>query len=650
MSAGTGRWTRLRRPELAIVAVLGGSLLIGLVILVGVFISNEANRDWYVVASVNGQTIDRATLRDQVRFEEFLYQQQVAEIKAAGTVGHLSPTQASDDQAALAQSRGDPVETARNDLVDQVLVSQLAGHASVTAPLVDPWSSLASYLAGATRRDVRWIDLAPVSPGSAAPDPNEIARVKAALAAGTAPAAVASSWSAPDWQVVGTERWIGASGPLDGVDDQLLTAARAASVGTTIGPLATRQGDTLIAYVATIVADDPGAPAVLAASASDAKVSAATVEAWAESQALDAALGQHLLNQWFALPSRQVRGQEFVVGPAAVSGSAGPWVDLVALDPSMLEPADLPASLPSPASTPAPIPPTSDPKVSGSSSGGPTLTPQDPTLESGRGAEIATWLRSRPSSGRLADILRLAAAANAHATTSTNRSGELGYLTASQLAPGVGAEAFAAGRSTGDVIGPLDVGGRSLILYVEGRYGADLDDRSAGALTELQAPGADDAQLSATFAPDRAALAIDSGWWSVLEFAANDPTGLALFGTATDSLSDPLALDGDLSLFRPLENRTALPDPAIGARLTVEGYANWFGAQRAAATIILAANPLPEAYPSASPNGSAAPTVPPLPTPVIPQLPGSSQIPPSPNPFAPPTLPGGALLLPSFGR
>jgi hypothetical protein len=624
--------TAARRPELAIVVGLGIALIIGVAILGGVLVANEANRDWYVVASVNGQTIDRGTLRNQLTFEEFLYQQQLAEIKSAMAAGHLSSTEAGDDEAALAQSLGDPVETARNDLVDEALVGQLAQRAGVSVATPDPWASLATFLGGALRYDLRWIDVIPDGTAPAASDPAVIARAKAGLAAGTPPASLALTLSSGGQKVSGSERWVGTSGPLDGVDDQLLTAARTSGAGTTIGPFSTREGDTLVGYVAAVTPGDPGAPTVLAAAAAEGKVRTSTVQAWAVGQALQAALSQHLLKGWLTVPSDQVRGQEFVVGPAAVSGSAGPWVDLVALDPSQLDPSDLPTGLNSSAPTPRPS--------------------QAPTVEEGsaepsgagddnRGAQLANWLRSQPATERLADVLRLAAAANAHATTNSNRSGELGYLTQSQVAPSVGAVAFAAGRSRGDVVGPIDVGGRTLILYVEGRYGAELDDRSAGALTELQAPGADDAHLSAAFAPDRVGLARDSGWWSTVEFDPADPTKAALFGTAIGSLSDPTALDGDLALFRPVETRTALPDPEIAGRLTVEGYANWFAGQRAAASIILAANPLPEAYPSASP-GSTAP-----PTPLIPGLPGSSVGQPSANPFAVPTLPGALPGLPS---
>jgi hypothetical protein len=392
-----------------------------------------------------------------------------------------------------------------------------------------------------------------------------------------------------------------------------------------------------------VAPDDPKLAAAVAAAAQAAKVDAATVGAWARAATLETALRTHLLAGWLATPARQVRGQEFVVGPSSISGSAGPWVDLVALDPSLLGAADLPSPMPGPIATPL----TPGPGATPSSSPGASIAPDhsltNPPLTPGadRAAAVATWLRAQPEARRLADVLRLAAAANADGGAGSDRSGELGYLTRRQVVASVGAEAFAPGRTTGDVLGPLTVDGHALIFYVEGRYAAALDNRSAGALTELGAPGADPVSLSAAFAPDRTSLAIDAGWWSSEEFAQGDPSGEALFGTALGTLSDPVSLAGDLALFRPTATRTELPDPAIAARLTVEGYANWFAAQRAQARIELAANPLPEAYPSVTSTPPGPPTLAPLPTPVVPGLPGATSALPSANPFEVPTLPGG---------
>jgi hypothetical protein len=442
-------------------------------------------------------------------------------------------------------------------------------------------------------------------------------------------------------------------GPLDGVDDGLLAAARAARAGQLIGPITTRTGHTIVGYLASVSTDDPGLPASLAAGGQTAKVDPGTIAAWASANSFEVALRSKLLTEWLTTPAQQVRGQEFVVGPSAVSGTAGPWVDLVALDPASLPAADVPAPLPSPPATPAIPPPTAQAPSAGTSPGpGVTSTSSPsstlPAPGTATAEALAMWLRVQPAAARLGDILRLAADANAVGAAGAARSGELGFLTSSQVVADVGAAAFAAGRATGDVLGPFNVAGQPLLFYVEGRYAGELDDRSAGALTELMAPGADMAKLAATFAPDRASLATDSGWWSIREFASGDPMSQALFDTPQGELSDPVSLEGDLAIVRPEAARTALPDAAIAARLTVEGYASWFAAARAAAHIVLAANPLPEAYPSATPTTSSPPTIPPLPTPVIPGLPGTSGPPATQNPFVPPTLPGGPSGLPSL--
>jgi len=629
------------------VAAFAAALVLCVGILSAVLIANEANRDWYTVATVNGVTIDRATLRRRVAFEEFLYSEQTKTLKAAAQSGHLSASEAGTDEAALTQALGDPVETARSNLVDEALVGQLVKGAQVTAPAVDPWTTLATFLVDGIRRDLRWVDFSP-TPGAPPSQPSaSIGQAEVGLRAGTAPSTVAQGLSAAGSSISGSEHRIGVSGPVEGIDDGLLAASRSAVADSLIGPLTTRTGDILVGYLASVTADDPGLPGSLAADAQTANIDSGTVAAWARAQTLETALRQKLLARWLTTPTKQVRGQEYVVGPAAVSGSAGPWVDLVALDPSLLGPTDLPSPLPAPPAAPSP------PPMSASASPGGTQPPSATALPSGpaatQSAAVAAWLRAQPINERLADILRLARAANATTSTSSDRSGELGYLTQSQVVADVGAVAFAPERVTGDVLGPIEVGGHPLLFYLEARYQGSLDDRSAGALAELQAPGADPAALAAKFAPDRAALAIDSGWWSVAEFASNDPTVLAFFGTPIGALSDPVVLAGDLALLRPTATRSALPDPAIAARLTVEGYASWFANARSGAQIVLAANPLPEAYPSTTPGSSAPPTIPPLPTPVVPSLPGAPVGQPSQNPFVPPTLPGGAPGLPSFG-
>jgi hypothetical protein len=623
-------------------------------ILVGLALETEADRDWYTVATVNGVNIDRGTLRRQVAFEAFLYQEQVLEIGRASTAGHVTAFNASTDEAVLAQSLGDPVETARGDLVDQALIGQLARTAGVASSPSDPWAVVASFVGDGFKREVRWVDFAPSNLPSVGPPADAIARAQKELGTGTAVAAVAKDVAASGWNVSGDDRWIGMIGPIDGVDDGLIGPARSAKAGQLLGPFTTRTGDTIVGYLASVATDDPNLPASLAVDAQTAKVDSGTVAAWASAETLEVALRSTLLSGWLTTPAQQVRGQEFVVGPSAVSGTTGPWVDLVALDPASLPAADLPASLPPPAATPALPSSTAQASSAGTSPGAaPSLRASPSSAPPARGAAtadaLATWLRGQPAAARLRDILELTVEANAAGATGAARSGELGYLTASQVVADVGTAAFAPGRVTGDVLGPIDVAGRPLLFYVEGRYAGELDDRSAGALTELMAPGADLAKLVGTFAPDRASLATDSGWWSIREFASGDPTGVGLFDTPEGELSDPVSLAGDLAIFRPEATRTALPDAAIAARLTVEGYASWFAAARAAAKIVLAANPLPEAYPSATPATSSPPTIAPLPTPVIPGLPGASGPPATQNPFAPPTLPGGLPGLPSLG-
>ncbi|MGH2512523.1 MAG: hypothetical protein ACRDGQ_07545, partial [Candidatus Limnocylindrales bacterium] len=311
------------------------------------------------MAVVNGTTIDRGSLREALAFEEFLYNEQIQAVAVAERAGHLSTGAANADDAALGQAFGDPVETARNDLIDQTLTAQLAKAAGVTAHPGDPWAALATFLGDGFRRDLRWIDIGPAAgaaPNESAAGGGTLASVVAAarvgLIGGASPTAIAADLHLAGRQISGDERWIGASGPAIGIDDELLVSARTAAAGSVLGPVTTRAGHTVIGLLAAINPDDQNLAGQLAIDAQTAKLDTGTVAAWATHEALAAALESKLVGGWLATPTRQVRGQEFVVGPSAVSGSAGPWVDLVALDVSALSPGAQPSPLPAPVATP----------------------------------------------------------------------------------------------------------------------------------------------------------------------------------------------------------------------------------------------------------------------------------------------------------
>jgi parvulin-like peptidyl-prolyl isomerase len=234
----------------------------------------------------------------------------------------------------------------------------------------------------------------------------------------------------------------------------------------------------------------------------------------------------------------------------------------------------------------------------------------------------------------------LVAAANAaSASGSIGTSGELGFSTKDGLAPELGKAAFEPAVRSGDVIGPIPTSAGPELYLVEARYAGALDDRAQVALRQVRIdPAPDPLAYTRQFSPPDAALAVDAGWRAQAEFGTGEAVQAALFDTPIGALSDPFVLDGKLALALVTERRTTTPDARMLDRLTLDGYAAWFGSEYTKAAITRSDNPLPELMPSASPSPSASassppslPSVPTLDTPNLPVIPGQPAATPVPT-------------------
>ena len=578
------------RQRLLLVA-LAASVLVPLLLLATVVAGQLATRDWAEVARVNGISIDRGTLRARVTFDAFVDAQLVTRIREGIARGQYGQATAGHLEASVVTTT-DPVTRARTGLVDDVAVGQLAATAGVTPSSSDAWSVLAGWIDGGLERELRWVTIDPPLPGQPTPATlGDAATGAQGDLAGTAPVSdLVARLQTAGWQVSGGDTWLPANGPAPGIPDRLVDAARSATAGTSLGPFPDRLGGVAIGRLVTPTSVAPGDAAALQRAASDAHVDGNTVTAWATAEAQRQALEAKLVAGWTSAPVDQVRGAEIVVGPSAVSGPPGPWVELSALRVSPTQ------------------------------------------AEATRQQLLAVAWPARAAA--------FAAAGSAASTAVGPGSGEMGYLSQGDVATPLWTAVGAVTVPDGTIVGPLSSGGATYLYLVEARYAGALDDRSGAALAEARTSGDDPAALTSRFDPAASPLAADSGWFAASEYPSGDPTSTALFATLIGARSDPVDLLGDLALFVPAAHRTAPPTPDEVARIRVEAFARWYAAQLASATVVLDPDPLPELQPSVSPT---IPLVSPpgLPTPVLPSALTGGNAGPTPVP------PGGGL--PSIG-
>ena len=580
-------WLRSPTVVLALVAVVAVALL-------GVAVrAYFEDRDWALVVRVGAQDIDRADLRDRESVIGFVLADQTTAIGTLRTAGRIGADEASFILSGLEETLAAPRDAAIATLIDGSIIHGYAAESGIRADAVDVGDELLRARLDFAERRLRWVriawqppgsSVAAVVPGPAATPPDasalqEIATaVRQALGSGTDATAVVEPYRAAGWVVETGHRWLPASGPVEGVDPEVVAAARAGTQGPLEPVVGT--GWVAIADVTDVASPYPkelGGP--LAQDARDAGVSDQALRAWATERSERRAVATALASVWIGTPAETVRAEEIVVGPADPEGAAGPWVEL-----AHLAVGDVPATaVPDGAGTP--------------------------------GSRLATRLRALDPVQRRAEFGRLVASAS----TAGGRSGELGFFVKEQLAPGLAETAFAADVVTGTLLGPSPTDTGEELFLVEARYDGPLDDRSIGALVGLRAGSSTPMEVVRSTAPGESARALGGPWRAAGEVPSGSGAARALLETPIGELSDPFVLGDRLVVARVLERRTATPDEAAVARLSVVGLDAWLEGRRRSVQIVHAAGPSPA--PSAGPVGSGLFTPLPQGTPVLPVTP-----------------------------
>jgi hypothetical protein len=599
------------------VAILGGLVLVvflAVAALGGAFLAAKADKDWASVATVNGRQISRETLRARMSVVGFLAQQRSAFDATKVLSGAVTSDQLPALQAATNATLSEPISAARESLIDDELVRQLAAREGVaTPPRPDPWTEAISYVSADLARQVRVVRFSlptastptPTSGSNAWPAASSanIAvatdRLRTELTGGTKVETIVAGLHDAGWTVFGENVALSADGvPADAslqLDPEIAAAALAAKPDDLLGPATDEYGAVTMALALT-PADTAVLRSRIESDATAAKVDTSALAEWAAGQALRRALSAALLDRAKTKGVTLAHFRELVVGASPDStGTAGPWVELSGLSLDRL------ASI--------------DPSAVAGAPAGLDL----------HADALATRLRAMGPADRIALWKSLVTAANA-GSDSNRTSGEIGFATKDGLAADLGKAAFDDKVKTADVLGPITTATGTQLFLVEARYSGALDERAQAALREIRADASPDPLAYTTrFSPADIALARDAGWRADAEFGSSEPVRSALFDTLIGVLSDPFVLDGKLALAIVDDRHVGIPAPRTVARLTLDGYAAWYQSERTKATITRSDNPLPELAPSASPSPTAAGTLPSMPaiaTPNLPSIPG----------------------------
>ncbi len=610
---------RLRRARPRREAVLVGGLALAVIValatLGGAVLLAKVDHDWASIATVNGQSISREALRSRVSVLELLATERYSFIASEVGPGVISASEASDLEAGASAPLADIVTAARESLIDDELVRQLADREGVaTSAPPDPWAEALAYITGDLRHQVRVVRFGlptsgagsntatggsgPWPPATSANIAAATERLRVELAANTKVETIVAGLHDAGWTVTGEDVALSSSGvPADAslaLDPQIAAGAETAGVDDLLGPATDEYGEVAMARVLAPT-DTNRALMGLREDAGSAKLDTGALADWAEGQALSRALAGDLATRQKTAGVTLAHFRELVIGDAPdSSGTAGPWVELSGLALDRL----------------ASVSPSS---IAGAPAG----------LDLGADA-LAKTLRGLAPPDRIKLFGALVSGANAApGSDGPDSSGEIGFATNDGLLPDIGKAAFDARVRTPDILGPITTSAGPQLFLVEARFGGALDERAKAALQEVRAdPSPDPLTYTTRFSAPDAALARDGGWRADAEFGAAEDVRSALFDTPLGTLSGPFVLDGKLACAIVDSRSSGIPSARTLARLSLDGFDAWYHDERIAATITRSDNPLPElASPSPSPT-LALPTMPGLATPALPTIPG----------------------------
>ncbi len=621
----TTRPTKSTRPWQSI--GFASVLLVALVLLAATVISGPLWDARHPVVTIDGTVVDRTALRARLVLDADILDARRSVLRTALNGALLTPEQFDTLSLQLDASSGDPLATAVDGLVRDVLIRQaaLAEDLTVTTD-IDTELRRAAIVDVAIRVSVGTVaqpyadspepsgDWPRPAPNAAAPASiasaraTAAARVAAAIDGGTPLPEIVAALRAAGWRVVGDERWLPATGPVADLPDGWVAAVRASADGSmsTIGPI-----DDPISGVTAVGRRLPDhlSGEVAAGSIDTSRIDGAALQAWAESRAAERALRDRLARRWAEEPQDRIRVAEVVIGSAAVDGVPGPYRSLAHLVVHQL--------------------------------GAPLRAPAED--DASLATRLAGELRAMAPGPRIARFAELVAAANATPRDDPlSESGEIGYFTRDQLLPVLADLAFAPDGVPGDILGPVETLAGPELFVLRARFDGLLDERSNAALVEARTT-TDLLAFARRVSPVGEARRADGSLWRASAEMVADPALMRAYAeTPIGARSEPVVIDGQIVVVVPLERLAGRLERPELDRLAVGGFEAWLAAMIREADIVRDAEPLPGVGAATpSPSASASPSEG-LPTPILPSLPppGAPSTPSSLFPLAtPPVVP-----------
>jgi parvulin-like peptidyl-prolyl isomerase len=514
---------------------------VAVVILIWTGLNYFARRDWADAATVNGEPISRASLRD--RTAAIVLLQALAVERTA-----LIPS--SEVDSIRRRFDGNPVEIAREQLIDEVLLRRFALARALSVPAPDLDQELVRAVNLPVDRQVRWVRLSSGT-HSASQVVDAVTRLGNRLIAGDSLAELRSLLGAA-WTTAASESWIDVGGPEvlpSGLPPSVATAARSAVSETSLPTFDDGFGHIILARV---VAVNPGIEIgdAMHETARQRGLSDDALRSWAEGQVLRRVVADALMAGWRDHGGDQFRLAELNLGEAT---GGPPMVELEHLVLRRLESAD-PAA---------------------------------------RGRSIATELASLSAADRRTHFESLVAEANAGGVSDRlEMSGEIGWLASDSLIPDLATAAFSPGRAAGDVVGPIDTSAGPELFLVRARSEESLSDRAAAIAIEGAVPGADLATIARRVSVADASRASGGRWRALAELPAKARQIAGIDISKVGDLVGPIDLEGEMVLGRVLERRAGPFTEEELAALLFEGFSTWVEDQLDGATITIDPDPL----------------------------------------------------------
>ena len=301
--------------------VLGAVALLGVAVLAGPVADAR-----HPVVTVDGVTVGRTELRARMALDTVLAEARRVHLRTLLTAGRMSAEDAARIGAAINSATADPLRAAVDGLVADAILRREAEALGLDTK-GDPATEARRTASADIAIRVEAITVADpftlaASPGAAPPSlpgpagpGSEPATVGAArlaavtagaadVAAGADRAAVVARLTAAGWRASTWDGWITTTGPVDGLPDTLLAAAR--DPGSLAGtPLAATDDAVHAVAAAGSVLDT--ADAASAPSVTLEGIDGGALERWASARAAERALRARLADGWAAGPLPSIR-------------------------------------------------------------------------------------------------------------------------------------------------------------------------------------------------------------------------------------------------------------------------------------------------------------------------------------------------------